>query len=188
MTTTNKLQGWGLQTLDGVDFYLQRTAPAEAEAVHWLNMRAADDAVILEATAQGFTAAGRIAAFTGLTNVIGWYTHEALWHEGDTTALIDIGRRVSDVQRAYETLDPNEAQCLLQKYHVSYVVVGNFERESVQHIGILQQRDAALTKFKQFMDVAYTTSDDLRTSDVVIYQRRQNSSVVCSNPRSTMSH
>jgi uncharacterized membrane protein len=179
VTTTNWMRGWGLQTLDGAYFYLQRGAPGEYEAVRWLNSRADPRAVLLEMTAKGFTPAGRMSAFTGLPTVIGWYTHEAFWHEGQPAALEDISQRVSDVRQIYETLDLIEAQCLLQKYRVTYVVVGDFERRQTLPSGGAEQRAAALAKFGRFMDVAYPPAGAARGDDVTIFQRRVGSDVAC---------
>jgi YYY domain-containing protein len=178
-TTTNWLRGWGIQTLDGVYFYLQRSAPAEYEAVRWLNSRSDPGAVLLEMTAAGFTPAGRMSAFTGMPAVVGWYTHEAFWHEGQEAVQKEISRRVADVHQVYETFDPVEAQCLIQKYGVVYVVVGAFERKQTRPSGSAEQRTAALAKFGHFMDVAYPPAGSARDDAVIIFQRRVGSDVTC---------
>jgi YYY domain-containing protein len=179
VTTTIWLRGWGIQTLDGVYFYLQRSAPAEYEAVRWLNDHADSRAVLLEMTGAVYTPAGRVSAFTGLPTVIGWYTHEALWHEGQEALQKDISQRVADVRQVYETLDLIEAQCLIQKYNVTYVVVGALERKQTLASGSAVQRAAALAKFGRFMDVAYPPSGSVRDDDVTIFQRRVGSDVTC---------
>jgi YYY domain-containing protein len=181
-TTTNRLRGWGPPTLDGAAFFLERTFPAETGAVRWLNDHAGAGAVVLEAVGEPFTPAARISTLTGLPAVVGWPTHESLWREGDEAAQHEIAERVSDVRRIYATLDPSEAACLLNKYDVTYVVVGRFERERVALAIGSGQAETALAKFGRFMEVAYPPAGSRHDDATIVYQRTTESYLACLDP------
>jgi uncharacterized membrane protein len=68
----------------------------------------------------------RFAMFTGNPAVVGWD-----WHQRQQRAAVPgtmINRRIEDLQRAYNTTDPEQAYRLLSKYGVQYFVVGGLER------------------------------------------------------------
>jgi YYY domain-containing protein len=173
-TSTNRLQGFDIRTLDGVSFYLNQVYPEEYDAIIWLTENAEPTDVVLEATGPVYTPAARVSAFTGIPTVLGWFNHQMLWRERDLHVLYDIQQRLSDVNRIYATLDHSEAQCLLQKYNVSYVFVGGVERGIVKREGQLELHwpPEALKKFAQFMDVVYSTPNQGPESSVIIYRRR----------------
>ena len=51
--------------------------------------------------------------------------HEWLWRG----TYDEAGKRVSEVERLYTTIDINEAKRLLETYNVEYVFVGALERQ-----------------------------------------------------------
>ena len=58
--------------------------------------------------------------------MIGWE-----WHQRQQRGVVPgsmVSKRVEDIQKAYSTRDPREAQRILAKYGVDYVVVGQLER------------------------------------------------------------
>ena len=81
--------------------------------------------VIVEAVGDSYTEYNQISVGTGLPTVEGWVVHEWLWRGGYDQPSI----RQSDVQQIYESTDVNEVRSLLQKYSVSYIFVGDLERE-----------------------------------------------------------
>jgi len=67
----------------------------------------------------------RFSVYTGLPTVIGWDNHQRQ-QRGKFSSLVD--RRQEDVGKFYNDPSPAEALPILQKYRVSYVIVGQIER------------------------------------------------------------
>jgi len=68
----------------------------------------------------------RAAMFLGLPVVFGWG-----WHQRQQRTVVPesvIQRREADVDRFYETTDPDEAMAILRRYGVRYVMDGYAER------------------------------------------------------------
>jgi uncharacterized membrane protein len=107
--------------LDGLG-WLRDRAPGDVGAIAWLNEHAPAGAVVLESVGEDYSAFGhaRIATFTGLPTVLGWPGHELQWGH-------DPGSRARDVERLYRG-GRAEAEPLLRRYGVRYVVVGPLER------------------------------------------------------------
>jgi uncharacterized membrane protein len=91
---------------------------------------------------------------TGLPTLLGWGGHESQWRGN----YDEPARREPDIESLYNTPDIRQAQALLDKYGITYVIVGALERE--------RYSPAGLKKFEQFMDVAF------QQDDTTIYQRR----------------
>ncbi|MEM8533226.1 MAG: DUF2298 domain-containing protein [Chloroflexota bacterium] len=168
---TNRLEGWGLRMLDGVDFYFVATYPHEHSAVKWLQEHAEPGSVVLEATGPSFSRMARVATSTGLPTVMGWYPHQNLWRQGNPSALSEIDQRVSDINRMYQSTNIAEAQCLIQHYDVEYVFMGYMERE-------VFPSDDFRTDFEEFMTVAYPPNTQPR-GDIFIYQRNRANDIAC---------
>lgn len=115
---------YGSRSLDGLA-YLESSHPGDAAAVAYLRALPADPSVrIVEAEGGDYTYYSRISAFTGIPAVIGEPFHEFMWR-GDTTGW--YGERIGDVRAIYE--QPGKTRALMQKYNVTYLVVGASERE-----------------------------------------------------------
>jgi uncharacterized membrane protein len=105
------------------DFHrLERFQPQEAAAIRFLQR--APFGVVAEAVGGSYTEYGRVATYTGLPDVLNWPGHEIQWR-GDAAPQ---GTRQDDLRRLYETPSWQEAQRILEKYHVRYVYVGSLER------------------------------------------------------------
>lgn len=109
-------------SLDGLA-WLERTAPGDPEAIRWLRENAPRDAVVLEAVGEDYSAFGhgRISAYTGRPTVLGWAGHQVQYHH-------DVGNRAEEVRRMYRSVDEQAVRGLLERYGVTYVVVGPLER------------------------------------------------------------
>ncbi len=115
--------------LDGLR-WLSESAPGDPGAIEWLRDHAPHGSVVLEAVGDDYSSFGhaRISSFTGLPTVMGWPGHELQWAH-------DPGSRRQDVERIYQgTIE--EAQPLLDKYGVRYVVVGPLERTTYGDEGV----------------------------------------------------
>ena len=117
-------------TLDGLG-WLHDRAPGDVGAIAWLDANAPDDAVVLEAVGDDYSAFGhaRISTFTGLPAVLGWPGHERQWGH-------DVGTRAQDVARAYAAPTAAAALPVLRRYGVRYVVVGPLERTDYGDAGV----------------------------------------------------
>jgi YYY domain-containing protein len=122
-------------TLDGLN-WLRASAPGDVEAIAWLRAEAAGDAVILEAVGPDYSGFGhaRISTFTGRPAVLGWAGHEVQWKH-------DPGSREADVKTLYTTTDAAEARRLIDRYDISYVVVGPIERADHGEAGVAKWDD-----------------------------------------------
>ena len=108
-------------TLDGLR-YLEGSHPGDAAALPFVRSLPAGT-VIAEAAKGDYDYPSRISAFTGVQTIIGWPGHEFMWRGagGRTSGRID------DVKTIYE--NPAKAPGILRQYGVSYVYVGDTERE-----------------------------------------------------------
>ena len=97
----------------------------DLQAIQWLQDNVEGSPVVLEAHMEQYRWGGRIAIYTGLPTIIGWPWHQ-IQQRFDYREQID--RRAADVRLAYEATEIAMKIELLQKYDVSYVVVGDLER------------------------------------------------------------
>ncbi|HIU75270.1 MAG TPA: hypothetical protein IAC62_05270 [Candidatus Pelethocola excrementipullorum] len=116
--------------------YLEVAFPEDASAIRWLNEHVEGNPVVLEANGDSYSDYARVSAMTGLPTVLGWYVHEWLWR-GDTD---DLNMRVADIESIYTSQDAQQVMSLLEKYDVSYIYVGKYEREKFPKLneGVLQ--------------------------------------------------
>ena len=137
-------------TLDGMR-WLERTAPDDAAAIHWLRSSVDGPATVLEQVGPDFDpeGRGRVSTYTGLPTVIAWPGHEVQWGH-------DPGPRADDVHEIYETTDLDVARRLLGRYDVRYVFVGSLERKDYPA--------ERLAKFGRLGDEAF------RSGDTVVYR------------------
>lgn len=131
-------------TLDGFAFMEKAVADemgvrypvrAEWEALAFLRDHSEGTPVVIESIRspayRGLRS--RTAMFVGLPVVFGWD-----WHQRQQRTVVPesfIQRREADVNRFYETPDPDEAMAILRRYHVRYVMDGYAERLYYPPIG-----------------------------------------------------
>jgi len=87
--------------------------------------------VIAEAAGDDYTLASRISAATGIPTIVGWVGHENQWRGSSEP----YAGRFEDVNALYTTTDPGQAMEILEKYGVTYVYVGQFERQQYETSG-----------------------------------------------------
>ncbi|MDO8689790.1 MAG: DUF2298 domain-containing protein, partial [Dehalococcoidia bacterium] len=95
-------------------------------AVNWMQQNIQGSPVVLEGGTPLYRWGSRISILTGLPTVIGWDWHEKQ-QRAAYGALADT--RLADVTTMYSTPDSATALRLLRKYSVSYVYVGQLERD-----------------------------------------------------------
>jgi YYY domain-containing protein len=101
-----------------------RRNAADAAAIDWLIQHAPRGSVVLEATGNPYSDYARISSHTGIPTLLGWGNHEGLWRSNDP----EVSERAAAVRTFYTTSDSRAAALVLQKYHVTHVVVGDLER------------------------------------------------------------
>jgi YYY domain-containing protein len=112
-------------TLDGFAF-ARAWYPGDAQAITWLNTNIAGSPVILEAAIPyDYTWSGRVSTYTGLPDVLGW-----LGHESEQRYQGQPADRLTDISLIYTTPDPDLALEFLHHYNVSYIYVGDLERQA----------------------------------------------------------
>jgi len=123
-------------TLDGAA-WIARQQPDDYAAVAWLNAHAKGTPAVLETPGKSYNYEGRISALTGLPSVLGWSLHEGQWRG----SYEEQGKREPDIEAIYSTVvrtDEDDARVLslLDKYDVTYVVVGPTERSRYPQAGL----------------------------------------------------
>lgn len=84
------------------------------------------DAVIAEAVDGDYKSGARVSMATGIPTILGWLGHEDQWRGGK---CVPCQGRFEDVGRLYQTTDVTEMRAILSKYGVTYIYVGNLERD-----------------------------------------------------------
>ena len=97
----------------------------DQEAIRWLQDNSEGSPVVMEAHMEQYRWGGRIAIYTGMPTVLGWPWHQ-IQQRFDYRG--QIGERAADIKLAYETPDIGAATDVMDRYGVSYVVVGELER------------------------------------------------------------
>ena len=90
---------------------------------------------------------------TGLPTVLGWYVHEWLWRNN----LEEENQRKEDVQTIYTSSDAEQVKTLIEKYHISYLLIGSCEYEKYGEInsGFLASLGKVVFEQGNTMIIAY---------------------------------
>jgi uncharacterized membrane protein len=135
-------------TLDGARLF-HEMVPDDAAAADWLAGQPIG--VVAEAASNNaYSMYGRISVYSGQPAVIGWWWHEYQWR--GTYAEQDMRR--ADLALLYQAGEWEQAQSILQKYDIRYVVVGSLERLEYNLNEIKFQRNLV---------------EGFRSGDVVVY-------------------
>ena len=105
--------------------YLETQYSQDAPAIRWLQANIEGNPVVLEANGDSYSDYCRVSAMTGLPTVLGWYTHEWLWRQ-DTD---DLNEKAAQIQTIYTSADEAQVRSLLEEFRVSYIFIGQMERE-----------------------------------------------------------
>ncbi len=112
--------------LDGME-YMKGLDRGDYDAIRWIQENIRGTSVILEASSDdsSYRYTSRVSANTGLPTVIGWTRHERFWGRDQE----EIRTRLEDVNSIYSTGSKKKALQLMDKYNVSYVYIGQLERQ-----------------------------------------------------------
>jgi uncharacterized membrane protein len=136
--------------LDG-STWIKEKIPHDWEIINYFQKNIKGQPVILEAQGDSYSEFNRVSAYTGLPTVAGWWVHQWLWRGSSEV----VAQRVPDIVTIYESEDTKEVKELLDKYHVSYVIVSNMEREKYKNL--------KEEKFKQLGKKVFQSSNDTAT-------------------------
>ena len=120
--------------------YLRNIYPDDYNALVYIQRNIVGQPVILEAQGDSYTDFARVSANTGLPTVLGWTVHEWLWR-----GTYDVpAPRIEDIKALYESSDLETTKRLLTKYHISYVFVGDLERQ--KYLNLAEDKFSMLGK------------------------------------------
>ena len=132
------------------------------EAISWIRENIEGSHIILEGLTPNYRWGGRVSAYTGLPNVIGWRWHQEQQRWDYRWA---IEQRAKEVNLIYSTDKPSIANQLIEKYGISYIYIGQLER--------LYYPEAGIKKFEEDM---FSSLEKLyKKDDVSIYKVRSKS-------------
>ena len=106
---------------------------SDRDGIRWLQNHVQGSPIVLEGVTPIYRWGGRVSIYTGLPTVVGWQWHQEQQRWGYRD---EVGRRVADVLRIYNTTDVGEALSLMRRYGVEYVYVGELEQLYYQREGL----------------------------------------------------
>ena len=127
-------------------------------AIQWMQRNITGSPVIVEGNAPLYHWTSRFSIYTGLPTVIGWDWHQI--QQRSITPSTWVTNRTQDVADFYTSLDQASVKDFLDKYDVSYIVVGQLERVIYPGEG--------LTKFETWNNHLWETVYEDRST--VIYR------------------
>jgi YYY domain-containing protein len=98
----------------------------DLEAIQWLLDNVVGSPTILEGHTPEYRWGARYSINTGLPTVLGWNWHQRQQRAAGEEQAVWV--RAGDVADMYNTPSPEQAESLLHKYDVRYVIVGPLER------------------------------------------------------------
>jgi len=154
-------------TLDGMKYMQYATHADEGmdmdlsqdyNAIRWMQDNIEGSPVIVEAHLTEYRWGTRFTIYTGLPGVVGWN-----WHQRQQRTLLPenwVWDRVNAIGEFYETPDTGYATDFLERYDVSYIIVGQLERAKYSPVGI--------AKFEEYNGSLW--NEVFRDRETVIYQ------------------
>ncbi len=156
--------GGGWKGFDGFA-YVGETNPDEYAALLWLRDHAQTDDRLIEAVGNSYGDShgwfqSRFSAATGVPSVLGWYFHEVQWRGGTPQINSrELPERAADIGTLYTTTSTVEANRILSKYGINWVIVGLTEQDGEGQctvpLGCPPYNAQGLAKFKDMLDLAF---------------------------------
>jgi len=103
-------------------------------AIRWMQENVQGSPVIVEANTPEYRWGSRFTINTGLPGVVGWNYHQR--QQRGIISNEQVTSRVDQIGAFYNTISRDEALDFLQKYDVSYIVVGQLEQAEYSPAGI----------------------------------------------------
>jgi uncharacterized membrane protein len=130
-------------SLDGMDYMpyayyddmgMIMNLQSDYNAIRWMQDNVVGSPVIVEGNAPEYRWGSRFTIYTGLPGVVGWN-----WHQRQQRAVqpeLVVTGRIADIAEFYNTGSQVITQGFLDKYDVSYIVVGQLERAYYPGVGL----------------------------------------------------
>lgn len=162
---TDRMSGLAPATLDGMEYmrwsyYSDHDVDMELSydyrAIRWMQDNIQGSPVIMEAYDGEYHWGARYAIYTGLPSVIGWR-----WHQSQQRVEFDswVWDRMRELEDTWNSNNRASVQAFLQKYDVSYIIVGQLERAKYP---------AGMAKFDEWNGEMW--NEVYRDGNTVIYQ------------------
>jgi YYY domain-containing protein len=97
----------------------------DRDGIDWMRLQVEGTPVIIEGMTPIYHLGSRVSIYTGDPDVLGWDWHQTQQRQQFANTVQD---RISDVNNFFGTTDIGQAQQILRKYGVQYVIVGDVER------------------------------------------------------------
>jgi YYY domain-containing protein len=122
-------------TLDGMDYMKYATfddmgmlmnLQSDYYAIRWMQDNINGSPVIVEGNTPEYRWGSRFTIYTGLPGVVGWN-----WHQRQQRAVQQetvVTRRIADIAEFYGTESYSTTKGFLEKYDVTYIIVGQLEK------------------------------------------------------------
>lgn len=126
--------------------WMEQQMPDDYRVVSYINRNFKRRQVIAEAVGDSYSTYARIATYTGMIAPMGWTTHEWTWrldaqaarqakpNQEVETGWGKINQVKIDIEQLYNTTSETEAALLIKKYNISYVYVGQLEKEKYPNL------------------------------------------------------
>jgi uncharacterized membrane protein len=95
-------------------------------AIRWMQDNINGSPVIVEGNTPEYRWGSRFTIYTGLPGVVGWN-----WHQRQQRAVQQetvVTRRIADIAEFYGTESYSTTKGFLEKYDVTYIIVGQLEK------------------------------------------------------------
>jgi uncharacterized membrane protein len=132
---TDRMASQAPPSLDGMEYMLYASyddmgvvmnLQSDYNAIRWMQDHVSGSPVIVEGNAPEYRWGSRFTIYTGLPGVVGWN-----WHQRQQRAVQPetvVTGRIADIAEFYVTESKITAREFLEKYDVSYIVVGQLEQ------------------------------------------------------------
>ena len=139
------------------DFGQRLDLSEDYRAIRWMQDNIEGSPVIVEANCVEYHWCTRYTIYTGLPGVVGWNWHQRQQRGFMSTRVED---RVAEIGNFYNSVDLEYSRQFLDKYDVSYIIVGPVERAAYTPEGI--------AKFNDFEGIYW--DEVYRDGDTAIYE------------------
>ena len=126
-----EFKDWNYMGVDATSA-IRKEMGREADALDWIEDNLNGREVILTTHANSYSKGALIAAMSGHPTILGWNTHEWLWHNSREF----ISERQADIAQIYTSPDLALVSELLNKYDVEYIYVGPEEYSDFGQIDV----------------------------------------------------
>lgn len=119
LSAIHKIENENFEEIEAINFlvdYVEKTGEKQP--------------TVLEADGDSYSSACKVSALTGFPTVLGWHTHEWLWHNSENF----MSNRRAEVKLVYTSDNLEVINTIIDKYNISYIYVGLNEKAYFQDL------------------------------------------------------